>query len=727
MGGGSSKKQTVGYKYHLGIHMILCHGEIDALTKITVDGRDAWAGTHMGGPITIDKPNLFGGEDREGGVKGTLDVEMGSNVQGQNSYLRQQLGAQIPAYRGVVGIVLRQMYIGMNPYLKNWAFWGLRTNKLTSGQAQWRPDRCAIGWNMNPAHIIRECFTDAEWGLGYPTSEIDDESFGQAADILYSESFGLSLLWDKAMEIKQFIATVLQHIDGSIYMHRTTGKFKLALARGGYDVSSLPVLGENEIKRITDFKRTSLGELTNSVTVIYTNSETGENNSVTVQDIALAARQKTTIGAKLEFPGITDGNLASRVASRELKAMSTPLASAVIYANRTASKLNGGELFVLNWPRLGITSVVMRITDIEFGNLDSGDVKITAVEDVFALGSAIYAAPPPSGWVDPVNEPAPCPFHIFQEASYWEIVRTMGEDSARSLLPTSAYTVGSAVRPSSDAISAKMHNNNNAGQWQQVATMAFCPTAVLANDIGYATTTLELNNSIDLDIVQVGTYACVGNEVVLVTSVGENSVVVARGCLDTTPQLINAGTRIFFADSYFVSDGVEYAIGATPSYKVTPITGKGELAVANAPTQPMTPMVGRQYKPYAPGFLLINDNYYPSTIRGDTAISLTWVHRDRLTQTVSIIPSSSNTSIGPETGVTYEVDVKLPNGSIAYTASGITTAFATIPAASLTSVHGEITISVTAVRDGVKSHQSLSCKLIRAGYGASYGNAYGGI
>ena len=38
---------------------------------------------------------------------------------------------------------------------------------------------------MNPAHIIYQCLTDTAWGMGYPTSALDDASFTAAANTLY--------------------------------------------------------------------------------------------------------------------------------------------------------------------------------------------------------------------------------------------------------------------------------------------------------------------------------------------------------------------------------------------------------------------------------------------------------------------------------------------------------------------------------------------------------------
>jgi hypothetical protein len=142
--GGSSKKQTVGYKYYLGMHMALCHGPVDKVVRVQVDKRDAWVGTATGGQISIDKPELFGGTSKEGGVSGLVDIEMGAPDQAQNSYLASKLGALVPNFRGVCAAVLRQVYVGMNPYLKAWSFRAQRIHTRNGGEAQWYDYRSQI-------------------------------------------------------------------------------------------------------------------------------------------------------------------------------------------------------------------------------------------------------------------------------------------------------------------------------------------------------------------------------------------------------------------------------------------------------------------------------------------------------------------------------------------------------------------------------------------------------
>ena len=729
--GASNDEQTIGYRYCLGMHMILCHGPVDKLVRIDFDSKSAWTGAAADQQIFINANDLFGGEEREGGVSGYVDVENGTNTQTQNSYLLGQLGSLVPAFRGVLGVVFRQVYLGLNPYLKRPAFWAQRIHVRQDGVAQWYDAKSDIGQDMNPAHIIRECITDPDWGMGYPETEIDDVSFTAAADKLYTEGLGISLLWDKSMEISEFIKEVLQHIEGSLYVDRTTGKFKLKLVRDDYVIGNLLVLDESNIEKINEFKRTALGELVNSVTIDYWDASTGEDNSITVQDIALAAQQQAIVSAKREYPGFTNGTTASKVASRTLKALSSPLASCTLYANRSASGLNVGDVFVLNWPRYGISQLVMRVANIELGELQKNQIKISAVEDVFATGSAIYAPPPSSGWTDPNNAPLPCPYHCVIEAPYWELCQRLGESQAQAVPSTSGYIVATAVRPTSDATNAKLMTNPTNTVYKDANNIDFCPTALLTQDITKMQTVLPIGAGIDLDIVKNGTYLIIDNEIMVVQSQGIGSVTVGRGCLDTVPALHASGTRVYFADVYLDTDKVEYATGETARIKILPKTAKGMLAEASATAQIVT-IASRHAKPYPPGKFTLNTEYYPDWVAGDLDIALAWAHRDRLQQTASLIDTTAS-SIGPEVGTTYTLAIYNENGSVIRTQTGLTgTTYTYDSATELTDSgglgrrNGKLRLTLKSVRSGIDSLQIQDHTVYRAGYGFNYGQMYGG-
>ncbi len=104
--GSLGKKPTIGHEYHLGMHLVLGQAA-DALLEVKFGDKSAWAGYHRTGALVIDKPELFGGKKKEGGVSGTIDFLPGGPSQARNSYLQAVLGASIPAFRGVVSAVFR--------------------------------------------------------------------------------------------------------------------------------------------------------------------------------------------------------------------------------------------------------------------------------------------------------------------------------------------------------------------------------------------------------------------------------------------------------------------------------------------------------------------------------------------------------------------------------------------------------------------------------------------
>lgn len=110
---GAGKKQTIGHRYFVGLHMVLCR-QADALLEITMATKEAWRGAIGSGRGTFNKPNLFGGDEKEGGISGAFDFLRGETTQPVNDYLARALGALVPAYRGVVSLVFRRPYIGAN-------------------------------------------------------------------------------------------------------------------------------------------------------------------------------------------------------------------------------------------------------------------------------------------------------------------------------------------------------------------------------------------------------------------------------------------------------------------------------------------------------------------------------------------------------------------------------------------------------------------------------------
>lgn len=862
---GKSKAVTVGYKYYAGEHLVLCHGPIDKITKVEVDERVAWTGAATGGSITISAENLFGGESREGGISGTVDIEMGEPTQGQNDYLVARLGSEVPGYRGVVSAVLRQCYLGNNPYLKPWAFWGQRIHKAQDGDTQWYDAKAEIGsillasisenwdyqfatnalpapssvpsggwtsggvapfgvapsftppfpiqtnwpkdtaiwirntvscpggldiqitgqvenaawvfWDgvlvgsvnpdntdtpvvltidftipagsapsgnhelaifclddftvygsgdntyiyaeasvaeehadMNPAHIIRECLTNQDWGMGYQDADIDEDSFRVAADKLFAERLGISLLWDRQIVLEAFVGEIVKHIDASLYVSRTTGKFVLKLVRGDYDADTLLELDESNIVKVANPNTPTFGELTNSVTVNYWDATTGKDASLSLQDPALVQMQGAVIGTTLQYPGFTNVRNAGIVAQRDLRSLSFPLFSCTLYVNRDAKDLNVGDVFKLSWAKWQIAGMVMRVTGLAFGDGKSNQVRVTCVQDIFTTPTVIIQGSDGGEWVDPDQEPTPATNRIAFEVPYYELTQILGQADIDASLGTNAdlgYVMAAAAQPSS-GYNARLWTNSGAG-YEEVGALDFAPSCTLVSDIVQMDTVIDVENISNFDLITVGSFCQIGSgnedmELCRVDAVDEvgGTVTLGRGALDTTPKLHAAGTRIYFWDLYSGYDPTEYVASDEVDVKITPASGSGVVELIDAPEDTVT-LDSRAIRPYPPGKLQFDTEDYPALVPSDST-DVTWAHRDRTQETGGTIYDHTFGNIGPEVGTEYEIDVRDDGDpTIRQSYTGIAGTSQTVDLSALLTEMADV--EVWSVRDGYRSLQ----------------------
>jgi hypothetical protein len=277
--------------------------------------------------------------------------------------------------------------------------------------------------DMNPAHIIREAYTDTLWGMGYSADDLDDASFTAVADTLYAENFGLSLTWVQQSTIEEFVTEVLRHVSGARYVDRVTGLIKLKLIRNDYAIDDLLVLDESKLVKLEDVKRKLVGELANSVTVTYSATPRGDQGSLTIFDEGLLQMQGGVVSSKIDYPGVTNSFIAGNLALRDLRMLSTPLLSCTAYASRHAADLNIGDAFVLNEASYGIDHMVMRVLTIDVGDGVNNTVKLTCVEDVFFY---------PNQRVSATNAPIAQPVPVKASAQGTVDYHTCRIDSARN-------------------------------------------------------------------------------------------------------------------------------------------------------------------------------------------------------------------------------------------------------------------------------------------------------
>lgn len=669
----SSKKVTVGYRYSLGIHMVWAH-DIDSISKIEIDNKIAYEDTWTDGTITIDEKQLFGGDNGGGGIAGDVTFLPGGPTQTANAYLVEQLGSDMPAFRGVASMVLEHVYLGTSEYLKEWHIWAKKIYN------DWYPAKAAIGNDMNPAHIIYETLTNRRWGMGEDPNSIDDAAFTAAADTLYTEGFGMSLVWDYSTSIEDFIVEILTHIDASLYIDINSGKLVLKLIRADYDVETLPLFDEDNIVEITQFKRHAIEDIANTVTVKYWDGETGEDGSITRSDIALVARTGRSSVTTIDYPGITSTALADYVVNRDLHALSMPLANAIIVTTTEGLQLSPGSPFLFSWELYGITQMVMRVTSVKYGEFGDSRITIECTEDVFGISDSIYTAPPPTGWEPIGTDPTVSPLMIAWELPYKLLLQTMGPSEVQALIDLGdsldvIYGIVGimGVKPTEDAYSANAAYKLNSSDSDRDKTVLryydldppYWATANGAVTRSQTVIPVTWENG-EYDVQQgmwcaFVAWGAVGGEIAYVSGVNTTShtVTLLRGCCDTVPVAYPTGYNMIFFDVFphcelpFLEDDSVICWwrpvttrGVDDSNYVYP-SGSSDVVVAS--------IDGRLFKPAPPGRIRINGSVDPTSITDGATITVTWKTRNVREPYSSLIYHELNEDITPSDAFTYKV------------------------------------------------------------------------
>lgn len=732
MGGSSSP--TVGYRYFLGMHMGICRGPVDSLVEIRVGDKKAWPlaittpdeGTdqyvgigldeHGEGifvwvpatysyieespPVTesssimIRAPGLFGGDEKEGGIEGQLDVMMGEDTQLVNPRLAAMLGnSLVSAFRGMFTLFYDGLVCSMNPYPKAWKFRVRRALKGWDGDVFYpatavmdivvMQPKVAGGpivanhiAAMNPAHIIWECCTNRDWGRGLTPDLLDEAAFTAAADTLYNEGFGLCLAWTREDTVDAFIQRVIDHIGAVLYVSRSTGRLVLELLRNDYVVGDLPLLTTTTgILTIEDDDASASQTLINELVVKMMDPLSGGERQVRVQNIGSMQASEAILSKSVDYPGIPTVALATRVAQRDLRICGTPLRRFKMTMDRRAYALVPGGLFRFTDTLRGITNMVMRIGRLE--DTPDSQLLITAIQDIFGLPAVSYVsgATNSAGGLEPAApEDA---IGAISEQSYIGILRWKTTTELGALTGDEAYVMLMGARPSLQSQNYDVYTGNNTIGFKKRNTGIWTPAAVLTADITELGTTLYISNvTLPNPVLPVaGIPAIIGDEWVRLDAwnAETSTFTIARGVGDTIPEHHSSGDMLWLISKGVGIDPTIYVETDVIEGRLLTNTAGGQLAVPDATPHSIT-LVGRWIRPYPPGLVKVNDRVFPEAAPPTADFTVTWAMRNRLTQADRMIPYTS-TTITPESGQTATILVREGlggSGTVVRTVTGIT-------------------------------------------------------
>lgn len=681
----SSTSVTVGYRYYIGIHALLCYGPIDRFVWWEVNDKVLWEGSVSptsddGNTIYIDDWFFFGPRGEGGGYRGTLRIYGGHPTQNPSSYLIDNVSPDIPAYVDIAHIVWEQGTIGESERLGRWAFRASRfpDNLALDGSGHIiRGD--ADNGDANPAEVLYEILTDTVWGLSISPSEIDFDSFQTAGNTLATEQNGYSMLVDTITPAENVIKEVLRQIDGVLY-EDSNGKFYLTLARADYVIDDLPIFDESNIIEVKNFSRGSWTQTLNHVNVSYEdrNKEFIKTGAFS-QDLANVATQNRHVRGDMEFPGIKHATTANEIAARELRGLSFPFAKVTLTVNRDGQALRPGDTIRFYWDKLGLSNMVLRVGQIDQGEVLSGHVELECVQDIFQLAGTLYSDPVDSGWAAFTNTAIAFVDELVRQAPRIGLNQSPSEFSD----PTLPRILSVAKKETSVIIGFEqwVDTGGGAGYEEGVGfANGTTPYAELDEDYPAATVDKEISDLLVIDEEQnfqqlsddVAENIQLGRNIALIEGaseaedefIGWEQLVdngdgtytlrtVHRGLCDTMARDHSAGAKVWFVSSGRAVSVRPYGQTDTINVKHQSKTTTEHLDITSANALPIT-FAKRTQRPHHPANWTVNSTRLPVAIDETADLDFDWEHR--LNTDMLLLDADDGSTGSQDTEVEYDIE-----------------------------------------------------------------------
>jgi hypothetical protein len=712
----------------------LCRGPVDEIVQIKAGDKSAWPvlegktvrydTTITGNRVTsIEAPKLFGGENAEGGIQGSLSAFMGSISQVYPAWFKNLLGGDVPDFRGVATVVFDGMICALNPYPKEWRFRLRRTTAGWDGPV-WQPTLATI-WlannkikAMNPAHILYECVTNRAWGRGYARSRIGATTWLAVAQTLYDEGFGLCMKWSRQDSLQSFIQEVLDHIGGTLYVNRETGLLDLDLIRDNYNPEDLPLFDRTSgLLSVDQSEAATQADAISEVIVKYKDILLNETQEVRAQNLAVIQSNEGTSSKTNTYDGIPILSLASRVAQRDLRAVSASTNRYTVKLDRRAWRIRPGSVFRISDPDMGIENLVLRAGKVDDGTLTDGAITVEAALDVFGLSATAFITPEDAAWVPPVSDPQAVVSRVVREATYQEIVGRLTPADLAILDVNASAIVTVGVRPTQGLLNYSIASRAGTEAFAIRGSESFASGALCNGALGHYNGSVVFDGATDLGLMDVGDLIQIDDEILEVTAItlDENGVSgsfdVQRGCVDTVPAIHADNALITFLSDSVGTDSREYVTSDVVDVKLLTNSSSDTLSEVLAPVDTVT-VVGRQGRPYAPGAVSVDGNPAFNNVAAGPNFRIDWTHRDRKIQADQIVGHWDG-NVGPEPGTTYTLRFYSSSNALIRTVTGIADNFKLFSAADNT-VTGAMFVELEAVRDGLTSFQRYRFQMSRS-------------
>lgn len=617
------------------------------------------------------------------------------------------------------------------------------------GYYSYGPQHCAtddlIGPlpDANPARMIYDCLTNAEWGKGEDPALIDDDSFNACAATLYGERFGLSMGFFEQASIETFIGEILDHIQAFLYQDPATGLWTLRLLRDDYDAETLDTLDETNCVA-TDMKRRAWGETINEIVVSYMDPNTEKAATVAAQDMGNIAIQGGVISETREYYGIRNALLATVVANRDVRSAGYPLFSCNIEVDRREWAARPGDVRKFSWTEDGIEEIVVRVMSVDYGKPGDRKIRLNVTEDIFSIQRASYGSPQTTGWVNVNSAPSPIDAQIAFTVPLPSMVRAGGviedidDDYPNVAAAILADEDGSP--PDTIEIHTTVTLTNGDTDVEKIGEIPRTDSGVLMNAMAQEAESTWGKVQVNAirrsakagDLFMIGFNEAI-SEIVMLDSYDSDAKTwtVARGMWDTVPLAWPVGVRVFnYPGNASSTDGRVRTSGETVTYNLLPRTSLGVLDFDDSTALTAT-YTDRPFAPFRPSDCQIEGqgfgDYVDTGAGAPSDFDVSWKNRNRTTEDVVALRWTED-SAALEAGQTVTLRILDDLGNFHDEITGLTGETQNI-LASQCPPGLEGYIEFLSERDGYVSVFGARRRFdIRpeTGYGYAYGIDYGG-
>ena len=679
------REETIGFTYELALQYALFKGEGYGITGIWIGDDQVFDHvTDAGGVpqafVDVDRDDLFGGPDNGGGFQGRVRLHNGSDTQAASAYLATKGLDPLPAYRGTCYVMITNLgmlkrtgwlletvaaetrganigesnnlrYIRVEVQTFSTVVQGGLGDTMLLGN-----DHHFIGPDANPMDVAYKLYVNNRWGRSFPPSDVNLTNFKAAAETVWAEGIGFTMLIDEQTTSSEIQDAIEQHCDCYIGPNPLTGQIEVTLSRADYTIGAEYQANASNILAVKKWSQGDWSQTFNRVRIRYTDRA---KNWKETHAIELAAGnriiQGTTKTKEMRFQGVHTAAVASKIAARTKRQVAQPAAQGQLELDRTAYLKRPGDIISLTSEKAGnAVNLPVRITKTQVGDTLRNSIVVDVVQDIDGTELATQAVPPASDFVPPVqavipfatldqgafelprllalysDEPNPYPRIATlarrgagNEPTEYQVIRRTAAGT-----PTGAWTLTDEVKSGFMAVGT-LRNNEAAGQAGQ-GTLSIQVDPIGAESLDALIGSYDPNSAspAGIAVLAPGTaneeWILFGAAVDSGTGIQLNNVY--RSAIDSTWKTHAAGDRVWFIWTGGLGLGPEiYTENWNVEIKLLPISPNDAILEAEATSLPLLKMQSttdpRATKPLLPSVLNINAADFPTTIDFDTAVA----------------------------------------------------------------------------------------------------------